>query len=343
MTPSSHAPGAPEKSATIHEIAKAAGVSIASVSRALNGKPGISAKRREHILAISREIHYQPSAAARQLISGKQAVVGISMGRQNIELRPYYALLYQHLTRVLHRKGRVPISFRHDATATLPERAGSAILLGCFPDDPRPRLLTEQGVAHVRIGQPGEGFSVMPDDCHGIYLATRHMIERGRTRIAYLGDDLEAAASRSAEHRRKLGDAGLYQRIEGYRQALAESGLAECLIGVPSDHDPTLAGYRRINRLLQRGEATLDGLVCEKDELAVGALAAFEDHDIAVPGQVAVTGFDDLPLLAAQLTTVRQDIALIASETVRLLDEAIGGAKPHHVSLPTTLIQRRTT
>ena len=103
MRESKHNPQA----ATIREIARRAEVSIASVSRALNGKPGLSEALRDKILAISREVAYQPSAAARQLISGKAAVVGISLGRQDIELRPYYILLYQHLTVALHQQGRL--------------------------------------------------------------------------------------------------------------------------------------------------------------------------------------------------------------------------------------------
>ncbi len=124
----------------------AGGVSIASVSRALNDKPGISEALRERILTISRDVEYRPSAAARQLISGKAAVVGISLGRRDFELRPYYILLYQHLTVALHRQGMVPIFFAHDRTATLPEQAGAAILLGEFADDPRPELMRSHRV-----------------------------------------------------------------------------------------------------------------------------------------------------------------------------------------------------
>ena len=129
------------QTATIREIARRAEVSIASVSRALNGKPGISDALRDKILTISREVAYQPSAAARQLISGKAAVVGISLGRQDIELRPYYILLYQHLTVALHQQGMVPIFFHHDQTHELPERAGAAILLGETGEDERPGVL----------------------------------------------------------------------------------------------------------------------------------------------------------------------------------------------------------
>lgn len=319
----------PSKAATIREIARQAGVSIASVSRALNGKPGLSEARREHILAISREIEYRPSAAARQLISGKAAVVGISLGRRDFELRPYYILLYQHLTVALHRQGMVPIFFAHDQTAALPEQAGAAILLGEFADDPRPALMAARGVPVVRIGLSGEGFSVAPEDRHGIYLATRHLIERGRRRIAFVGDDL---ASPHCQH-----------RLGGYRQALDEAGLAESLIDIPPNYDPALTGYRWLSRRLQQDPQAHDGLVCENDELARGCLTALEDHGVAVPDAVAVTGFDDLPTLAEGLTTVRQDIAAIAATSVELLGEALAGKPPRHVSLPVTLVVRATS
>ncbi|MCH4563982.1 LacI family transcriptional regulator [Halomonas sp. EGI 63088] len=315
----------PGKGATIREIAKAAGVSIASVSRALNGKPGISEALREHILQISRDIHYQPSAAARALIGGKSAVVGISLGRQDIELRPYYILLYQHLTLALYRQGMVPIFFACDQTPTLPERAGSAILLSDFPGDERPGFLASRRIPFVRIGPPGEGFSVAPDDRYGIYLATRHLIEGGRRRIAFIGNE--------------LGDDR--HRLLGYQQALTEAGLPESLISVPFSYDPALTAYRYLGRFLQPGPP-LDGLVCENDEFARGCLTALEDRGIRVPEQVAVTGFDDLPTLAAQLTTVRQDIGRLAVEAVGLLGEAIAGARPRHIDLPVTLIRRQT-
>lgn len=322
----------PSKSATIREIARRAGVSIASVSRALNGKPGLGDALRERILAISREIEYRPSAAARQLIRGKGAVVGISLGRQEIELRPYYILLYQHLTLALHEQGMVPIFFAHDQTVLLPERAGAAILLGEFPDDSRPAFLSARGVPFVRIGEPGEGFSVAPDDRHGLYLATRHLIEGGRRHIAFVGCELELP------HRR--------HRLKGYQGALAEAGLPERPISVPHVHDDALTGYRHLTRLLSRlpEDAALpfDALVCETDELALGCLAALEDHGIAVPGQVAVTGFDDLPVLAAGLTTVRQDIAAIAATSITLLGEALAGQPPRHASVAVALVVRQT-
>lgn len=321
------------QTATIREIARRAEVSIASVSRALNGKPGLSDALREKILAISQEVAYQPSAAARQLISGKTAVVGISLGRQDIELRPYYILLYQHLTVALHQQGIVPVFFNHQQTAELPERAGAAILLGEAPGDERPALLKAAAIPFVRIGDAGEGFSVAPDDRQGLYEMTHHLITQGRRRLAFMGGELEVPRPHS--------------RLEGYRRALAEAGFAERLISLPHRFaSDSLNSYRYLNRYLdEEGTQSLpfDALVCATDELALGCVAALEDRGIEVPFQVAVTGFDDLPTLATGLTTVRQDIAEIAETSMALLAEAKAGEAPRHVSLPVALVLRETS
>lgn len=324
------ASSAGNKSATIHEIAKAAGVSIASVSRALNRKPGISEKLRAHILEISEQIQYQPSAAARQLISGRNAVVGISMERHSFELRPYYNLLYRNLTLALHKQGMVPMSFGYDDTEDLIRQAGSAILLGKEPGDIRPDMLTKRQIPYIRIDQPGPGFSIMTDGVDGIYQATRYLIEQGRRRIAFMGELLEQNIEP-------------FFRIHGYFRALDEAGLQPGpRISVPFSYNATLTTYRQMRNLLQEKPLDFDALVCETDEQALGCIAAFEDAGIGVPEQIAVTGFDDLPMVAENLTTVHQDIPQLAFAAVKLLGDAISGAEPRQVMLPVKLIIRQS-
>jgi LacI family transcriptional regulator len=327
-TPDSAA--AVDKSVTIHEIAKAAGVSIASVSRALNGKPGISEKLRARILQISQDISYQPSAAARQLIGGKNAVVGISMERHSFELRPYYNLLYRNLTLALHKQGMVPVSFSYDETDALQQQAGSAILLGKEPGDSRPQILTAQQIPYIRIDQPDPGWSIMTDGVDGIYQISRYLIGKGHTRLAFIGDAL------GSKH-------DPLHRIHGYLRALAEADLQPARqISVPFSHNPTLVAYRHMRQILQQGPLDFDALVCETDEEALGSIAAFEDHGIRVPEDVAVTGFDDLPQLADNLTTVHQDIPELAVEAVKLLADAINGVAPRQIMLPVRLVHRQS-
>ncbi|MFC6671494.1 substrate-binding domain-containing protein [Marinobacterium aestuariivivens] len=133
-------------------------------------------------------------------------------------------------------------------------------------------------------------------------------------------------------------------RVNGFRQALDEAGLRPAReIAVPFSYNPTLNAYRQMRRLLQEEALPFDALACETDEHALGSIAAFEDEGIQVPEQVAVTGFDDLPLLAENLTTVRQDIPQLAVEAVRLLGDAIAGTEPYQILMPVELVLRRTT
>jgi LacI family transcriptional regulator len=114
------------------------------------------------------------------------------------------------------------------------------------------------------------------------------------------------------------------------------------IIEADTSATPSLQGYRALAPPLKTG-ATFDGLFCETDELALGALAALEDAGVAVPSDVALVGFDDLPDLAARLTTVRQDFPKLAEAAIKLLAEARRGTPPRNVLMPTELVRRTTT
>jgi len=326
------------KSATIHEIAEAAGVSIASVSRALNGKPGISEKLRQHILKISEEINYRPSTAARQLIGGKNAVVAISMREHGFELRPYFTLLYMSLVVELSKQGKTPVYFSYSDSERISQQAGSAILLGQEIDEYRPEMLSRQGVPYIRIDQWDADFSISTDGVDGLYQATRYLIDKGCTRIAFIGEEIEKNANAPTvslpvpEH-----------RMSGYLRAMAEAGMQPArILSIPFAYNATLTAYRHLRACLKEQPLDFDAVVCETDEQAIGCITALEDEGIKVPEQVSVTGFDDLPLLARELTTVHQDIPQLAAEAVRLLNDAIAGGKPRHVVLPVRLIKRNS-
>lgn len=333
----SRSPVVSTKNATIHEIAEAAGVSIASVSRALNGKPGISEKLRQHILKISEDINYQPSTAARQLIGGKNAVVAISMREHGFELRPYFTLLYMSLVVELSKQGKTPVYFSYGDSEKIHQQAGSAILLGEEKGEYRPEMLARQGVPYIRIDQWDPRFSISADGVDGTYQATRYLIEKGRTRIAFMGEELDVEAATHADHDMPLPA----HRVRGYLKALNEAGLEPArLINIPFAYNSPLISYRQLRAELASRPLDFDALVCESDEQALGSISAFEDEGVKVPDQVSVTGFDDLPLLAKGLTTVRQDIPELAAEAVKLLNDAVSGAPSRSVVLPVTLIQR---
>ena len=131
-------------------------------------------------------------------------------------------------------------------------------------------------------------------------------------------------------------------RVDAFVAAAQGAGVNPEIIEADATATPSLQGYRALTPLLQNG-APFNGLFCETDELALGALAALEDAGIPVPGDVAVVGFDDLPDLAARLTTVRQDFPQLAEAAIKLLAEARRGVPPRNVLMPTELVRRQTT
>ena len=131
-------------------------------------------------------------------------------------------------------------------------------------------------------------------------------------------------------------------RVDAFVEAVAAAGNESTIIEAAAGATPSLQGYRALARLLKTG-TPFDGLFCETDELALGALAALEDAGVSIPGEVALVGFDDLPDLAQRLTTIRQDFPKLAEAAIKLLAEAKRGAAPRNVLMPTELVRRQTT
>ncbi|WP_148831708.1 LacI family DNA-binding transcriptional regulator [Marinomonas sp. IMCC 4694] len=317
------------KSVTIHELASLAGVSIASVSRALNGKPGISEALRARIISLSEEINYKPNVMARQLISGKTPVVALCMPPSPYEFsdRPYFVHLYQALTLYLHRKGLVPVLFAYENIEDVFSQACSAILLGAAEDD-RPEIFDRQKFPCVTL-ETGVGASVVTDEANGMYKLTHYLFKKGRKNLLFLGENIDISTSQG--------------RLRGYRKAVAELGLQENFDNVPSQISSSLSAYRQMMGHFQSSEPfPYDAVVCANDELAVGVIQAAEDAGYKVPEDISVTGFDDLPRFSNKITTIHQDIPKIAEAAVSLLSEQLDGLPPRVVEVMTRLVSRES-
>ncbi|RKF17454.1 LacI family transcriptional regulator [Alginatibacterium sediminis] len=312
-----------DKIVTIHELAKAAGVSIASISRALNGKPGISDKLRQRIVDLSEELNYQPNTMARRLIVGNKAVVALSMPPEPHEFseRPYFVHFYQAMTLHLHTKGLVPVLFKYDQLDAIPSQACAAVLLGATIDD-RPQRLRELNIPFVGLELDAE-YSVTIDNQDAICKLSQYLIEQGRTKLVFLGEDNDANYSSA--------------RALGYQQAMAEAGLKSQMQHLHRESSATMNAYRHVMALAKQQGLDNDAFVCSNDEIALGVVTALKDLGIDVPTQIAVTGFDDLPKISSHLTTVHQDLTRIAESVVELLQDSIEGRNPRSVCVPTSL------
>jgi LacI family transcriptional regulator len=313
----------PRTSATIYEAARLAGVSIATVSRVLNGKPGVNVKTRQRVLDACAEIGFSPNPVARQLTSGPEKTVGLFMAPRQVT-GGYYSLMYADLVDALDKRGLLARQMETRPDGTPASWVKGYILMGVGDDDLRLRRLREAHVPHVVLG-PGEPdcFTVKPDDIEGQALAVRHLAGLGRKRIAHLSGHPDNRVPNV--------------RLAGYKRGLEQVGLPFDPALVLDGDFTALGGYRALRRAFDAG-LTLDGIAAASDDMAVGALAAIEDAGLKAPEDVAVVGFDGLPFHAGKLTSVRQDLVEIAEVAATLLDEAIAGGPPREVTVPVELV-----
>ncbi len=312
---------------TIALIAERSGYSVATVSRALHNDASVVAETRDHVLRVSRELGYQPSIAGRRLSWGTKAVVGLSLGAHDHAAGRFVAMMHQALSGQLSKSGwSVELIAVDDFNGT-PE-IGGLILVGIAPNDPRLSSPLVRKIPTVAIGHDLDCFCVAADDRRGGMLAAEHLLASGRRRLAVL----QAAPD---------GDRPVI-RVEAFLTAARAAGHAPLLITADAGATPSLQGYRALLGPLTN-KVRFDGLFCETDELALGAMAAIEDAGLNVPGDIAIVGFDDLPDLASRLTTIHQDFPKLAEAAIKLLAEAKRGVAPRKVLMPIELVKRQTT
>ena len=312
---------------TIHEAAKIAGVSIASVSRALNNKPGISEKTRKRILDICKDLGYVPSTSARELMGNHKNTIAISLGPIDFYASRYLGMLWPSLSAAIRNSGRnlLPVSFGEVDL----QQVGGAILLGMTANDPRVETCKDLGLPFVCIGMSEGSFWVAPDDFNGGREATQHLVDKGLSDICFVTPTT-------------YGD-GYQFRHQGYMSVMASNSLP--IRELRTGHDPLgeIAAYRYFISMDKQQLDGYQGFVCESDETALGVIAALKDRGYRVPEDFSVVGYDGLPGISKTLTTVVQDTDKIAAKAASMLELAILGEQPVGAVVPITLKLGETT
>jgi len=314
---------------TLADIAAATGFSTATISRALRGDNAVTAKTRATVLRVCAELGYKPSVGGRILAQGALAFVGLSLGQTDNSTTRYVSLLHQTMSQQLTETGWALKLVNSDDFVETLSTVGAMIIIGTVKNDPRIELCRKNNIAHVAIGYDefNPGFSVVPDDAGGARLVARHFASTGRKNMAVM------ASRRSGESEKIL------VRANACIEEGARLGLSPIMLPTVPAITATLDGYRTIMAALKTG-ITFDCLFCETDEQALGAQAALLDMGIKIPQQIGVAGFDDLPVLSENLTTVRQDFSLLAATALQLLDKARRGEAPTQIVLDVELIVR---
>lgn len=331
---------------TLEEVARLAGVSRSTVSRVINDHPSVHAETRERVWQAIRESGYQPHAVARSLATNRTQIIGMVIPEAVTTLftDPFFPLLLRGATEACNaHQYQLLLSLFDDRTSR--EEMYRRVLRSGYLDgvivastslsDPLiPTLLHDQ-VLFVSVGQhPNpQVHYVDVDNVTGARMATEHLIRLGHRRIATLTGPLDTTHGKA--------------RLEGYRQALRAHRLTvdEKLI-VEGDFSES-SGLVGIQRLLS---ASPSAVFFASDTMAIGALKGLRQAGLQVPRDIALVGYDDIPLASAiepALTTVRQPIVRLGSLAVEVLIGLLQSPPSeehgaHKIVLPAELVVRES-
>jgi len=332
----------PRRIRNISELAKLAGVSAGTVSRALAGKDLVNSQTRERIQALAREHGFRPNQMASRLRTGQTGVIGvvIPLGhekKQHIS-DPFFMTMLGHLADGLTEVGYDLMLSRvipSDGDDWLERIVDSGMLDGVVMIGQSDQFDTIERTAEVYrplvvwgTRRSGQRHCVVGTDSFvGGELAVRHLLARGRRKLAFFGD------TKGLE---------IEQRLAGARSAIAQSGTGATLDIYPT-HLSQQEMSEQITADLDAMDPAIDGIFAASDVIAMGTLRLLHERGRKVPEDVAIVGFDDLPLATQtvpQLTTVRQDIAGGARTLVTSLLKRIAGDEvPSTVMTPTLVVR----
>lgn len=333
---------------TSFDIAHLAGVSQSTVSRALRGSPLVNEETRRRICSAAAELNYQVDKNASNLRTQHSGTLALLLFEDptadESHINPFFLSMLGSITRACSQRGYdLLVSFQQlsrdwHADYADSRKADGIILLGygdylAYRD--KLEKLMAQGTHFVRWGvvlpdQPD--VSIGCDNFSGGRDATTHLLEQGCRKIAFLGE----ATSHYPE---------FHDRYRGYAEALRQAGVA-AVTALQVDAESTeQSGYAAMEALLAR-KPDFDGVFAASDLIAIGAMRALADHGLKIPADIAVVGFDDIPMASfanPPLTTVMQDTMLAGELLVDNLLKLIHGESTGNAMLPAKLTVRQSS
>jgi len=329
---------------TIKDIAARAGVSYASVSRALTGKPGVSDETRQKILKLAGEMHYQPNAMARSMVKKRTKTLGLII--PDI-LNPFFPEIARGVEDAAHARGYSiflcnsswnPQKERRYMELLVQRRVDGIILV---PVDDHKSPADYRGLLEDRFpllflsaeADDPESLCLRVDNLLGGYMAASLVLKKGCRKLAFVGGE--------------SGKPGVNERLEGARRAAEEAGTVLPEERVVLSGFGMNSGVRAIRELLD-GPDLPDAVIAENDDIAMGVLQGAREMGVAIPGELSVVGFDNIPasaIMGIDLTTIGQPKYKMGEMAVDMLLSHIDGdtSFSRQVVLEPVLIERKTT
>ncbi|MBN2002958.1 MAG: LacI family DNA-binding transcriptional regulator [Anaerolineae bacterium] len=310
------------KRITMADVAREAGVSLMTVSRVINKKGEVNATTRKQVLAIVEQLGYRPSGIARGLATHHTRTLGLvvpdiansffaelARGAEHAAYAQEYNVFLCNANEDQSRELAVLRSLEE-------QRVDGVLLCSSRLEEPVLREAVTHHAAVVLFNRTlgGDNIgSVMIDDVYGGQIATQHLLRTGHQAVGFLAGPQSSFSGRL--------------RTQGYRQAMAQVGIHDVDAWI-SYCPPTVTGGREAALNLLNSQSALTALFCYNDLVAVGALQACAESGRNIPGDVAVVGFDDIPLAALvtpTLTTCHLPRYELGRQSMQLLLECIGG------------------
>jgi DNA-binding LacI/PurR family transcriptional regulator len=304
---------------TIKDVARAARVSVATASMAINNREGVSEKTRAKVLGVARELNYVPDHSARALVMQRSSVVGLMIPEiQN----PFYSAIVDILTRIAEERGFTLLlgisnsNSRQEAEYVrmfLSRRVCGVIVVPMLANHPDISHLDMLRAADVPVVFCTENYAlceeplVMCDFASGEYQMTRYLLDKGLTDFWFVSTDMDVQFARL--------------RYDGFCRALREAGLAVnpervMLLKSPRYRHAYDATDRIVDDLPQ-------AVLCINDIMTMAIMKRMNERGLRIPRDVSVAGFDDVmfsELVSPPLTTVRQPLAAICEKTMEILE-----------------------
>ncbi len=329
-------------SVTIEQLSKQLGISVSTVSKAMNGYADVSQETRRRVLEMARELDYHPSSAARSLRRGQTEKIGLLINNPMPFVGEYIADMISGAALIAEEVGNNLILYT--TAVTHPEelkricraRDVDGLMLIFSPSDEAVAVLEQENMPFVVFGrraeQPGVSY-VAPDNRTGARALTNHLIEQGHRRIGFTT-------------RPELGTVS-QDRLDGYCDALREANIPFAEELVIETIIESSSGYNAMNAFLDLEEPPT-AVFAFYDLMAVDALHAAQDRGVRVPEDIALAGFDGLRsslITKPRLTTVQQPLNQMGQRAMELLLTRIkdNPQSPSTETFPVELVIRQST
>lgn len=327
---------------TIHDVAREAGVTISTVSKALNGQGKLRAETRKHVQEVALTLGFRPNDLAQSLMRGRTYTLGlITADREGRFSIPLLAgindtLSMSQISVFLCDTRDDPERERWHIDSILAKRVDGIIVTG-WRTDPRPPIDAGNSYipiiyAYTQVAE-NQGLSLLPDEEQGGWLATKSLLEAGRQHFAHITGPMRFES--------------VQLRARGMRKALAEYGVSYQEHTTLSGPWREKWGYEAAKMVLER-KKPLDAIFCGSDMIARGVVDALREHGVRIPDDVAIVGFDNWEPLAIEcrppLTSVDMNIhtlgQIAAERLLQMIDIAPEKRETGLIRLPCSLVVR---